>query len=184
MEKAKNPRRTVVCLVGKRHTTSCYSTNIKHRRKRWKCNQVVAAVCLVATCSFVSGRVHAWLQCQLHRRPNTNTSKNQALVGLNVTIDCNHHVCLVNIKLSLSYLSIVVKGGNSLVSDFLEVPLVAWQLQGYETGNNFFALKTELVFFCRLSNKWDITSSGCHLYMYILFSHSGGAGLAIFQYLC
>lgn len=91
--------------------------------------------------------MHAWLQCQLHRRPNTNTSKNQALVGLNVTIDCNHHVCLVNIKLSLSYLSIAVKGGNSLVSDFLEVPLVAWQLQGYETGNNFFALKTELVFF-------------------------------------
>lgn len=133
--------------MGKRHTISCYSTNIKHRRKRWKCNQAVAAVCLVATCSFVSGRVHAWLQCQLHRRPNTNTSKNQALVGLNVTIDCNHHVCLVNIKLSLSYLSIAVKGENSLVSDFLEVPLVAWQLQGYETGNNFFALKTELVFF-------------------------------------
>lgn len=137
----------MVCLVGKRHTISCYSTNIKHRRKRWKCNRAVATVCLVATCSFVSGRVYAWLHCQLHRRPNTNTSKNQALVGLNVTIDCNHHVCLVNIKLSLSYLSIAVKGGNSLVSDFLEVPLVAWQLQGYETGNNFFALKTELVFF-------------------------------------
>lgn len=171
----------MVCLVGKRHTISCYSTNIKHRRKRWKCNQAVAAVCLVATCSFVSGRVHAWLQCQLHRRPNTNTSKNQALVGLNVTIDCNHHVCLVNIKLSLSYLSIAVKGENSLVSDFLEVPLVAWQLQGYETGNNFFALKTELVFFCRLSNKWDITSSGCHLYMYILFSHSGGAWVSNFS---
>lgn len=171
--------------MGKRHTISCYSTNIKHRRKRWKCNQAVAAVCLVATCSFVSAMVHAWLHCQLHRRPNTNTSKNQALVGLNVTIDCNHHVCLVNIKLSLSYLSIAVKGGNSLVSDFLEVPLVAWQLQGYETGNNFFALKTELVFFFVVCQTSVILRVLVAIFICIFYFHTRAElGLAIFQYLC